>query len=103
LVKYKAANASCPVIFNDYMNCLWGNPLTETEIPLINAAAKAGCNYYVIDAGWYAEISENWWNAVGIWNPSQSRFAPNGLLGIIDSILSKGLKVRLKKSPTTGF
>ena len=91
LVKYKAVNASCPVIFNDYMNCLWGNPLTETEIPLINAAAKAGCNYYVIDAGWYAEINENWWNAVGIWNPSQSRFAPIGLPGVIDSILSKGM------------
>ena len=43
-----------PVIFNDYMNCLFGDPTTEKELPLIDAAAECGCEYYVIDAGWYA-------------------------------------------------
>lgn len=91
LIKYKSVNASCPVVFNDYMNCLWGNPLTETELPLINAASKAGCNYFVIDAGWYAGKNESWWDGVGSWNPSQTRFAPNGLKSIIDTIRSKGM------------
>ncbi len=27
--------------------------------------AAAGCEYYVIDAGWYAETNENWWGTVG--------------------------------------
>lgn len=89
LLRNKDVNVSCPVIFNDYMNCLMGNPLTENELPLINAAAKAACNYYVIDAGWYAEKNENWWDAVGLWQPSKSRFAPYGLVSLIDTILSK--------------
>lgn len=38
------------VIFNDYMNCLWGHPTAEEEFPLIDAAAEAGCEYFCIDA-----------------------------------------------------
>jgi alpha-galactosidase len=56
-----------PVIFNDYMNCLEGDPTTAKELPLIDAAAAAGCEYFVIDAGWYAELSEDWWGSVGAW------------------------------------
>ena len=47
-------NEKLAVIFNDYMNCLWADPTTEKEFPLIDAAAKAGCEYFCIDAGWYA-------------------------------------------------
>ena len=54
-VKPNKTNSRCPVIFNDYMNCLWGDPTEAKELPLIAAAAKAGCEYFVIDAGWYAE------------------------------------------------
>jgi len=32
------------------MNCLWGDPTEEKELPQIAAAAKAGCEYFVIDA-----------------------------------------------------
>jgi len=35
-------NKKLPIIFNDYMNCLFGNPTTERLIPLIDAAAEAG-------------------------------------------------------------
>jgi len=48
------------LIFNDYMNCLWADPTEENELPMIEAAAKAGCDYYVIDAGWYAALHEDW-------------------------------------------
>lgn len=76
------------VIFNDYMNCLWGNPTEEKEIPLIDAAAEAGCEYYCIDAGWYADCE--WWDEVGEWKPSVKRF-PNGLKKVTDYIRSKGM------------
>ena len=33
-------DSRCPVIFNDYMNCLWGDPTEEKELPLIAAAAS---------------------------------------------------------------
>ena len=44
-------NEKLPIIFNDYMNCLFGDPTTEKELPLIDAAAEIGCEYFVIDAG----------------------------------------------------
>jgi alpha-galactosidase len=81
---------TCPVIFNDYMNCLEGNPTTEKELPLIEAAAKAGCNYFVIDAGWYSEINESWGETVGMWKPGKTRW-PNGIKEVIDSIRNKGM------------
>lgn len=70
-------NENLPVIFNDYMNCLFGDPTTEKEFPLVDAAEKAGCEYFVIDAGWYAD--GNWWDSVGEWQESRKRF-PNGVV-----------------------
>lgn len=89
-LKPHADNNDCPVIFNDYMNCLFGDPTTEKELPLINAAANAGCDYFVIDAGWYAERNERWWDAVGLWKPGNTRF-PGGITEVLDSIRQKGM------------
>jgi alpha-galactosidase len=91
LLRPHPANQSCPVVFNDYMNCLFGDPTTEKELPLIKKAAKAGCNYFVIDAGWYAEKNETWWDAVGLWQPSKTRFAPDGMQSLLDTILKRGM------------
>nr|MCR5234351.1 alpha-galactosidase [Lachnospiraceae bacterium] len=77
-----------PVIFNDYMNCLFGDPTTEKELPLIDAAAECGCEYYVIDAGWYAP--GDWWDSVGEWNESPERFH-NGIKEVTDYIRKKGM------------
>ena len=77
-----------PVIFNDYMNCLFGDPTTEKELPLIDAAAEAGCEYYVIDAGWYAPGL--WWDSVGEWQESRERF-PGGIKEVTDYIRGKGM------------
>ncbi|TDO56764.1 alpha-galactosidase [Kribbella sp. VKM Ac-2571] len=77
-----------PVIFNDYMNTLLGDPTTEKLLPLIDAAAEVGADYFCIDAGWYAE--GDWWNTVGAWQPSTSRF-PNGLGEVIDRIRQRGM------------
>ena len=81
-------NDTLPVIFNDYMNCLWADPTTEKELPLIDAAAKAGCEYFVIDAGWYAKGI--WWDSVGEWKESRERF-PKGIRQVTDYIRSKGM------------
>ncbi len=81
-------NDTLAVIFNDYMNCLWGDPTSEKEFPLIDAAAETGCDYFCIDAGWYAEGS--WWDSVGEWKESRRRF-PNGLKEVTDYIRKKGM------------
>jgi len=79
-----------PVIFNDYMNTLLGNPTTRRLLPLIDAAAEAGAEYFCIDSGWYASLDEGWWDTVGAWKPSADRF-PAGLGEVLDRIRDRGM------------
>ncbi len=79
-----------PVIFNDYLNTLMGDPTTERLLPLVTAAASAGAEYFCIDSGWYNEIGEGWWDTVGAWKPSTTRF-PNGLTEVLDRIRAEGM------------
>ncbi|WP_137598172.1 glycoside hydrolase family 36 protein [Paucilactobacillus kaifaensis] len=81
-------NQKLPVIFNDYMNGLAGDPTTEKEIPLINSARDVGCEYFVIDCGWYAP--GYWWDSVGEWKPSKERF-PDGIEKLIQYIRDQGM------------
>lgn len=77
-----------PVIFNDYMLCLNADPTTEKEMPVIEAAAKAGAEIYCMDAGWYAD--GGWWDTVGEWKPIERRF-PGGMIEVFDKIRSCGM------------
>src|ERR1043166_4390522 len=89
-VKPSKPNSRCPVIFNDYMNCLWGDPTEAKALPLIAAAAKAGCEYFVIDAGWYAEANEDWSQTIGAWQLSKTRW-PRGFKFLLDQIKQAGM------------
>ena len=73
-----------PVVFNDFMNTLMGDPTTERLLPLVAAAARVGAEYFCIDSGWYAELGETWWETLGTWRPSKGRF-PNGITEVLDS------------------
>jgi alpha-galactosidase len=90
-------NDALPVIFNDYMNTLEGDPTEAKLLPLIDAAAEVGCDYFCIDAGWYDD-SAGWWAAVGDWVPSTVRF-PRGLAFVLDRIRSKGMTPGLWLEP----
>ncbi len=79
-----------PVVFNDYMNCLWGEPNRERLIPLIDAAAKVGCEYFCIDAGWHKNALSAGARA-GDWIVDNDKFGEGGLQGIFDYMKSKGL------------
>ncbi|WP_150307242.1 glycoside hydrolase family 36 protein [Planctomonas psychrotolerans] len=85
-----------PVVFNDYMNTLMGDPTTEKLLPLIDAAAETGADYFCIDAGWYAE--GHWWDTVGAWEPAASRF-PAGITEVIDHIRARGMVAGLWLEP----
>ncbi|GIE99398.1 alpha-galactosidase [Paractinoplanes rishiriensis] len=81
--------AALPVVFNDYMNTLMGDPTTAKLLPLIDAAAAAGAEVFCVDAGWYDDDG-TWWDSVGEWQPSQTRF-PAGLAEVLDRIRERGL------------
>ncbi|WP_042406523.1 alpha-galactosidase [Streptacidiphilus carbonis] len=79
-----------PVVYNDYMNTLMGDPSTERLLPLVAAAARAGAEYFVIDAGWYDDDARGWWDSVGAWEAAERRF-PGGLRLVLDEIRSNGM------------
>jgi len=84
------ADAARPLIFNDYMNTLMGDPTRDKLLPLIDAAAGAGAQVFCIDAGWYDD-SDNWWPSVGAWTPSTVRFGDQGLGDILVRIRERGM------------
>lgn len=40
-------NSRLPIIFNDYMNCLMGDPTEEKILALVDPVIKAGAEYFV--------------------------------------------------------
>jgi len=92
------ADAGRPLIYNDYMNALMGDPTTEKLLPLIDAAAEAGAQYFCIDAGWYDD-GGNWWPSVGAWEPSTRRFGETGLTGVLEHIRLRGMRPGLWVEP----
>lgn len=80
------------IVFNDYMNCLDGDPTEEKEREMIDKAAELGCEYYCLDAGWYDE--GYWWDKVGEWTECRKRF-PGGLKSVCDYAKSKGMTMGL--------
>lgn len=88
LFRNNRPNSALPVIFNDYMNCLMGDPTTEKLLPIIDRAAQMGAEYFCVDCGWYADGP--WWGTVGAWQPCSWRF-PNGIREVFDRIREKGM------------
>lgn len=89
--------ATLPVVFNDFMNTLMGDADAGRLTPLIAAAAEVGAEYFVIDAGWYAEGGD-WWDTVGEWQPSTTRF-PAGLAATLREIVDAGMRPGLWLEP----
>lgn len=87
-----SAHDELPVVYNDFMNTLMGQPSTEALLPLIDAAADAGVECFCIDAGWHADPAlGGWWASVGEWRESPKRFT-NGLREVIDAIHARGMR-----------
>lgn len=89
IFKNNEPNKKLPVIFNDYLHCLGADPTEGKMLPLIDRAAELGCEYYCMDAGWYADGT--WWETVGEWKEEKKRF-PNGIKKVFDYIKSKGMR-----------
>ncbi|MEV0146072.1 MULTISPECIES: alpha-galactosidase [unclassified Nonomuraea] len=86
-----------PVVFNDYMNTLMGDPTTARLLPLVEAAASAGAEVFCVDAGWYDEDG-GWWDSVGAWRPSRTRF-PGGVEEVLGHIRAHGMTPGLWLEP----
>ena len=99
LRELRPADHRLPVVYNDYMNTLMGDPTSEKLLPLVHSAAEVGAEYFCIDAGWFADTSgADWWNSVGEWAINEDRF-PGGLLAVIDAIRASGMRPGLWLEP----
>ena len=81
-----------PVVFNEWCTT-WGDPQHDKVIAIADRLKDSGVRYLVIDAGWYKpddQVSGNWFNAHGDWNPSNKLF-PDGLKATADAIRQRGL------------
>lgn len=87
------------VVYNDYMNTLFGDPRLDKELPLIVGAAKVGADVFCIDAGWYDSTDGGWWDMVGEWEPSTNRFGDAGLAGLAQTIRDHGMGLGLWLEP----
>ncbi|MFE9448091.1 glycoside hydrolase family 36 protein [Streptomyces sp. NPDC006739] len=87
-----------PVIYNDYMNTLMGDPTTAKLLPLVDAAARAGAEVFVVDAGWYDDDAQGWWDAVGAWEAAPDRF-PGGIQEVLDAVRLRGMTPGLWLEP----
>ncbi|MCQ2385655.1 MAG: alpha-galactosidase [Clostridia bacterium] len=81
-----------PVIYNDYMNALWGKPCKESTLPMIDAAKEAGAEIFCIDAGWFRSRLPGHTHFYGDWVPGDDLFGEGGFRGVISYIRSKGMK-----------
>ena len=87
------------VVYNDYMNTLFGDPRLDKELPLIEGAAKLGADIFCIDAGWYDSTDGGWWDMVGEWAPSTNRFGREGLAGLAHTVREHGMGLGLWLEP----
>jgi alpha-galactosidase len=85
----RTVDHALPVVYNDFMNTLMGDPSTAKLQPLITAAAKAGAEYFCIDAGWYDD-GNDWWDSIGEWREAENRF-DGGLGRVIEEIRQAGM------------
>ncbi|MCD0443138.1 alpha-galactosidase [Glycomyces sp. A-F 0318] len=86
-----------PVVYNDYMNTLMGDPSTEKLLPLVESAAAAGAEYFCVDAGWFAG-PRGWWHSAGEWREAPGRFT-GGLVSVADAIRRAGMRPGLWLEP----
>ena len=89
-----------PVVYNDFMNTLMGQPTTDELLPLVRRAAQAGVEVFCIDAGWFADPAiGDWWSTVGEWREAPARFPDGGLRRVIDAIRDAGMAPGLWLEP----
>ena len=87
--QHPSSEATLPIVCNEFCTS-WGSPTHENIEALARRLKGSLVRYLVIDAGWYGQPGDNWWNQQGTWFPSAERF-PHGLSAISEMIRSYGM------------
>jgi len=79
-----------PAMFNEYCTT-WGEPSEENIRSILTKVDGKDFDYFVIDAGWYADAVKGWQDNMGDWNVATDMF-PNGLKPVVEMINKAGMK-----------
>ena len=79
-----------PLFFNEYCTT-WGEPSEENIDRILPVIKGRGYDYFVIDAGWYADRITGWQDRAGDWNIGEDLF-PVGLKPVVEKINAAGMK-----------
>lgn len=90
-------NSGLPVIFNEFCTT-WGCPKEENIERILETVKDWGIDYFVIDAGWYADEEKGWESNMGDWKASPVLF-PNGIGAAADRIHQAGMKAGIWFEP----
>ncbi|MFD0670939.1 glycoside hydrolase family 36 protein [Cohnella sp. GCM10027633] len=80
-----------PVVYNDFMNGIWGLPTRKRLEPLIASAATAGADIFCMDAGWFMDHVDEPVQVLGDWEPVDERFGEGGLQEMLNDIARAGM------------
>ena len=79
-----------PALFNEYCTT-WGEPSEDSIEKALSAVRGDEFEYFIIDAGWYADSVKGWQDNMGDWNVAKDLF-PNGIKRTVKMIESAGMK-----------
>ena len=79
-----------PALFNEYCTT-WGEPSEEKIEKLLSVVNGKDFEYFVIDAGWYADSVKGWQDNMGDWKVAEDLF-PHGLKPVVEMIRKAGMK-----------
>ena len=79
-----------PAIFNEYCTT-WGEPSEESISKILKVISGDDFEYFIIDAGWYADSVKGWQDNMGDWNVARDLF-PNGIKKAVSMIEAAGMK-----------
>ncbi len=79
-----------PVMFNEFCTT-WGNPNRQKIMDMLEVLKGKGIDYFIIDAGWYADSVRGWEANMGDWKLSEDLF-PMGLHEVTEAVRNAGMK-----------
>lgn len=96
LIKNRMTNKELPVYWNswffDFDRLDYDKFIKEAD-----AAAELGCEYYVVDAGWFGD--ERWETCVGTWKETETSAFRGKMKDLADYVRSLGMKFGLWIEP----
>lgn len=87
----KYPRKSMPVVYNSWLGT-FDRISYDVLTKQAENAAKLGCEYFVIDAGWFGEGDKPWTELIGMWEENQTGALMGKMKDVSDKVRSLGMK-----------